>query len=230
MLLTIDALRREIDEYKRVNYDKLSAAMEHREQALSETKIRSTRLINHTRELSERVSTLSTLLRNNEREYLLLRHNSSVHERLMKEDNELLRQQNQKLLNQYNSCCEHTESQIQEHAESLARQTENYVKTFRAHAHNHMQERDHLEEQLSRANAAAKKQQEVLANRVAKMSSKCRRLDKIRRLNAQRQAWEAKNVGPDGSDPGPGKGGTATRSTLLYNRFESGMHQVAKTK
>jgi hypothetical protein len=36
----------------------------------------------------------------------------------------------------------------QEHAVQMARQTENYVKTFRTHAHDHMVEKDNLEDLL----------------------------------------------------------------------------------
>ena len=148
MLLTIDALRRELEEHKRVSGEKLSAVMEQRDQALSECKVQTDRLLGHTRELQERAMTLSTLLRNNEREYLLLRHNTSVHERLMKEDSEALKAQNKQLLADYEQHQEQAELDMQEHATHMARQTENYVKTFRAHAHDHMKEQDNLEEML----------------------------------------------------------------------------------
>jgi coiled-coil domain-containing protein 77 len=68
MLLTIDALRRELEEYKRVGAEKLSTVMEQRDQALSESKVQTERLLASTRELQERSTTLSALLRNNEKE------------------------------------------------------------------------------------------------------------------------------------------------------------------
>eukprot|EP01048_Picozoa_sp_COSAG05_P020683 COSAG05_NODE_3580_length_1981_cov_1.397450_1_plen_376_part_00 len=148
MLLTIDALRRELEEYKRAGEAKVSAVMEQREQVLAESKAQTERLLAQTRELQERTTTLSTLLRNNEREYLLLRHNTSVHERLMKEDNEALKAQNEQLLADHDQHKDRAEHDMQEHATHMARQTENYVKTFRAHAHDHMKEKDNLEEML----------------------------------------------------------------------------------
>lgn len=222
MLLTIDALRRELEEYKRVSDEKLAAVMEQREQAMSEGRVQSERLLSQSRELQERVATLSTLLRNNEKEYLLLRHNTSVHERLMKEDNEALKEQNEQLLQQFHSHREKAEADMQDHAEHLSRQTESYVKTFRAHAHDHMKEKDQLEQELLLEKKKYKKDKSKLEERVATMADKCKRLDKIRRLNEERVKWEAGQINPDGSQAGPGKGGTATRATLLYDRFGEG--------
>ena len=102
----------------------------------------------------------------------------------------------------------------------------------------------------------AKAQRDMLEERVAKMAEKLKRLDKIRRLNEQRQKWEAVHkpvtnadsifridfptsnwillpvcalifcfpviLSQDGQYQGPGKGGTATDSTLLYDRFAAG--------
>jgi hypothetical protein len=55
---------------------------------MAEEKVRTERLMKRVGELEDRTITLTTHLRNNEKQYLLLKHKSSVTERLLREETE----------------------------------------------------------------------------------------------------------------------------------------------
>ena len=229
MLLTIDALQRELDEYKRVGEEKMSVLMEQRDTAMSEGKVQVERLLSRVAEVEERASTLSTLLRNNEKEYLLLRHNTAVTERVMKEDNIGLHEQNKALIAEHQQEKQLSEEEHHQFAEELGRQTETYVHTFRSHATAREKERDEAHAMMVQHKTQYEENKQGLEERIEKMAEKIGRLDKVRKLTSQQKKWEAQQNAKDKQkkqvktvDLRPGKGGTASRATLLYDRYVEG--------
>jgi hypothetical protein len=228
MLLTIDALQRELDEYKRVGEEKVSLLMEQRDTAMAEGKVQVERLLTRVAEVEERASTLSTLLRNNEKEYLLLRHNTAVAERVMKEDNIGLQEQNKTLVARHQQEKTILQEEHQQFAEELGRQTETYVHTFRSHATAREKERDEAHAQMVHHKTQHEETKGALEQRIGQMAQKIGRLDKVRKLTSQQKKWEAAQNTKEAQrkqrqvDLRPGKGGTASRATLLYDRYVEG--------
>ena len=225
MLLTIDALQRELDEHRRVGDEKMAIVMEQRDTAIAECKVQTERLLERVREADERTTTLSTLLRNNEREYLLLRHNTAVGERVMKEDNAALQEQNSVLLSKSEEDKARLEEEHQQFAEELGRQTETYVQTFRSHATAREKERDDAHAEMKKAKLEHEQEEAALEQRISKMAQKITRLDKVRKLSTQQKKWEASQQDKPVRtvELRPGRGGTASRATLLYDRFTEGV-------
>ena len=64
-----------------------------------------------------------------------------------------------------------------------------------------------------------------MEQRISKMAQKITRLDKVRKLSTQQKKWEASQQDKPVRtvELRPGRGGTASRATLLYDRFTEGV-------
>ena len=115
----------------------------------------------------------------------------------------------------------------QQFAEELGRQTETYVHTFRSHATAREKERDEAHAQMVHHKTQHEEVKGALEQRIGQMADKISRLDKVRKLTSQQKKWEAAQSAKEMQrkrqvDLRPGKGGTASRATLLYDRYVEG--------
>ena len=160
-------------------------------QRAADERERTARLLGRVKELEERNLELTTLLRNNEKEYMILRHNSLVMERLMKEETEELRAEVSLLADSVEDAESKAMQEQQKLVDDLKRQTEGYVSIFKNHAQLRETEMDELQDKYSTDKHQSSTKIASLEGRMGKMQERLRHLERVRALRAQQEAFES---------------------------------------